>query len=313
MNAKTKGALGKMALYGAALIWGSSFFLVKGQMDVFPPTKLLALRYTIATLLLIAAFWKKLRSSGFEDVWRSSALGVILSVASLLQAVGLTDTTPGKNAFLTAVYCVLVPFLFWVVKRKRPEGKGFAAAFLCLVGIGLISLTENLTIGYGDSLTLASGVLYAVHIVGVATLGRKIDPMRSIVFQFAVSSVLFWAVDLVTPSKPFAAQPVDWLVLLYLAVFPTAIGFLLQLVGQKFAPPTGASLILSLESVFGVLFSVLFYGEVVPPRVFLGFVVVFAAIFLSESEIRWPFRRSAPAAVEKDVPAPDALAAEEEA
>jgi drug/metabolite transporter (DMT)-like permease len=301
-----------MALYGAALIWGTSFFLVKGQMDVFPPAKLLALRYTIAALLLTAAFWKKIRSSDFEDVWRSSALGVILGAASLLQAVGITDTTPGKNAFLTAVYCVLVPFLFWVVRRKRPEGKGFIAATLCLIGIGLISLTENLTIGYGDSLTLASGVLYAAHIVGIATLGRKTDPVRSIVFQFAVSSVLFWAVDLATPSKPLAAQPVDWLVVLYLAVFPTAIGFLLQLVGQKFAPPTGASLILSLESVFGVLFSVLFYGEVVPPRVFVGFAVVFAAIFLSESEIKWPLHRPAPSPAEKDVPAPDALTAEEE-
>lgn len=307
MNAKTKGLLGKLALYGAALIWGTSFFLVKAQMDVFPPEKLLALRYTVATLLLTAAFWKKIRSSCFDDVWRSSALGVILGVASLMQAVGITDTTPGKNAFLTAVYCVLVPFLFWAVRRKRPEGKGFAAAFLCLIGIGLISLTENLTIGYGDSLTLLSGVLYAAHIVGIATLGRKIDPMRSIVFQFAVSSALFWAVDLMTPSKPLVAQPADWLVVAYLAVFPTAIGFLLQLVGQKFAPPTGASLILSLESVFGVLFSVLFYGEVVPPRVFFGFVVVFAAIFLSESEIRWPMRR-----LVQPAPKKDALAAAKE-
>ena len=218
MNLKTKGALGKMALYGAALIWGTSFFLVKGQMDVFPPARLLALRYTIATLLLTAVFWKKIRSSCFEDIWRSSALGVILGVASLLQAVGITDTTPGKNAFLTAVYCVLVPFLFWVVKRKRPEGKGFAAAFLCLIGIGLISLTENLTIGYGDSLTLASGVLYAAHIVGIATLGRKTDPVRSIVFQFAVGSVLFWAVDLATPSAAVTAKPVDWLVGQYLTL-----------------------------------------------------------------------------------------------
>jgi len=312
LNQKTKGTLGKLALYGAALIWGTSFFLVKGQMDVFPPAKLLALRYTLAALLLTAVFWKQVRSSGFEDVWRSSVLGLILGVASLFQAVGITDTTPGKNAFLTAIYCVLVPFLFWAVKRKRPEGKGFAAAFLCLIGIGLISLTQNLTIGYGDSLTLVSGLLYAGHIVGIATLGRKVDPLRSIVFQFAVSAALFWAVDLMTPSKPLSPQPVDWLVLLYLAIFPTALGFLMQLVGQKFAPPTGASLILSLESVFGVLFSVLFYGEVVPPRVLVGFVVVFAAIFLSEADIQWPLRRTVSSATPVDIPEPDALAAEEE-
>ncbi len=300
MNTKTQNTLGKLALYGAALIWGTSFFLVKGQMDVFPPDSLLALRYSIATILLIVVFWKKIKTSGVQDIWRSAVLGVILAVASLLQAVGITDTTPGKNAFLTAVYCVLVPFLFWAVKKKRPEGKSFIAAFLCLIGIGLISLTQNLTIGFGDSLTLMSGVLYTVHIVGIATLGRKVDPVRSVVFQFAISAVIFWTVDLVSPSKPLNVQPVDWLVVLYLAVFPTAIGFLLQLIGQKFAPPAGASLILSLESVFGVLFSVLFYGEVVQLRVLVGFAVVFAAIFLSESELKWPLRRAVQAVAEEE-------------
>ena len=300
MNTKAQNTLGKLALYGAALIWGTSFFLVKGQMDVFPPDSLLALRYSIATILLVVIFWKKIITSSVQDIWRSAVLGVILAVASLLQAIGITDTTPGKNAFLTAVYCVLVPFLFWAVKKKRPDGKSFIAAFLCLIGIGMISLTQNLTIGFGDSLTLLSGVLYAAHIVGIATLGRKVDPVRSIVFQFAISAAIFWAVDLINPSKPVNVQPVDWLVVLYLSVFPTAIGFLLQLIGQKFAQPAGASLILSLESVFGVLFSVLFYGEVVQPRVFVGFAVVFAAIFLSESELKWPLRKAAQAVPEED-------------
>ncbi len=301
MNTVTQNRLGKLALYGAALIWGTSFFLVKGQMDVFPPAALLALRYSIATPLLTLIFWKKVRSSSASDIWRSVVLGGILGVASLMQAVGITDTTPGKNAFLTAIYCVLVPFFFWAVKKTRPEGKSFAAAFLCLIGIGLISLTRNLTIGFGDTLTLVSGVLYAVHIVGVATLGRNVDPVRSIVFQFAACSLIFWTVNLMTPSGPLNIRPVDWMVVLYLAVFPTAIGFLLQLVGQKYAPPAGASLILSLESVFGVLFSVLFYGEVVQPRVFIGFLVVFGAIFLSESEIRWPSRKPVQSAAEEDL------------
>lgn len=300
MNPKSKNTLGKLALYGAALIWGTSFFLVKNQMDVFPPDRLLALRFTVAASLLALIFHKKIRTSSISDIWRSVVLGGMLAVASLMQGFGITDTTPGKNAFLTAIYCVLVPFMFWMVKRRRPEGKSFVAAMMGLVGIGLISLTENLTIGWGDSLTLAGGVLYAAHIVGIATLGRNVDPVRSIVFQFATSAVIFWAVDAVTPSQSAQVAPMDWLVMLYLAIFPTAMGFLLQLVGQKFAPPAGASLILSLESVFGVLFSVIFYGEIVPPRVFAGFAVVFLAIVLSESDLKWPVRRTARVLAEKD-------------
>lgn len=292
MNHKTQGALGKLALYGAAIIWGTAFFMIKDQMNVFPPDSLLALRYAIATPLLALIFWKKVRSSTFKDVWRSAALGVILAAAMLVQSYGITDTTPGKNAFLTAIYCVLVPFIFWGVGRQRPEAKSFAAAFVGLVGIGLISLTDELSIGWGDGMTLLSGVLFAVHIVGIATLGRDIEPVRSVVFQFATCTVIFGIADWLTPSRPLAIGPMDWLTVLYLAIFPTALGFLLQLVGQKYAPPAGASLVLSLESVFGVLFSVLFYGEVVPPRVFAGFAVVFAAIFISESDLRLARRRS---------------------
>lgn len=300
MRHKTQSVLGKLALYGAALIWGTSFFLVKGQMDVFPPDSLYALRYSIAAALLAGIFWKRMKTSTFQDVWRSAILGVILTLATVLQAYGLIGTTPGKNAFLTAIYCVFVPFVFWAVRKKRPVGKSFAAAFLCLIGIGLISLTKGLTVGWGDSLTLMGGVLFAVHIVGIATLGRDVDPVRSIVFQFATSGLIFFIIDCFTPSAPTGVSSMDWLVVLYLSVLPTALGFLLQMIGQKYAPPAGASLILSLESVFGVLFSVLFYGEVVPPRVFAGFVVVFAAVFLSESDLRLPARRAIRADVEQD-------------
>ena len=300
MKNKTQNVLGKLALYGAALIWGTSFFLVKGQMDVFPPDSLYALRYAIAAVLLAGIFWKRLKSSTFQDVWRSAILGVILTLATALQAYGLIGTTPGKNAFLTAIYCVIVPFIFWAVRKNRPEGKSFLAAFLCLIGIGLISLTKGLTVGWGDSLTLLGGVLFAAHIVGIATLGRDVDPVRSIVFQFATSGLIFFIIDLCTPSAPTRVTSTDWLVVLYLSVLPTALGFLLQLIGQKIAPPAGASLILSLESVFGVLFSVLFYGEVVSPRVFLGFTVVFSAVFLSESTLKFPKRRAIRADAEQD-------------
>lgn len=293
MNTRTKGTLGKLALYAAAIIWGTSFFLVKNQMDVFAPERLLALRFSIAAALLTLIFFKKIRTATRSDMWRSAVLGVLLAVAGLMQTIGITDTTPGKNAFLTAIYCVIVPFLFWAVKRTRPATKSFFAAILGFIGIGLISLTKDLTVGFGDALTLLSGVLYAVHIVGIATLGKDVDPVRSIVFQLATCALIFWTVDFMTPAQPVNASPGDWAVVLYLAALPTAAGFLLQLIGQKNAPPAGASLILSLESVFGVLFSVIFYGEIVPPRVFLGFAVVFLAIFLSEADWKWLRRPAA--------------------
>ena len=131
--------------------------------------------------------------------------------------------------------------------------------------------------GWGDSLTLLGGLLYAAHIVGVATLGRKVDlRARHRNPSSRPAAAIFWMVDLITPARghEHTAGELGWWSCTC-RLFPTSIGFLLQLVGQKFAPPAdGASLILSLESVFGVLFSVLFYGEVVQPRVLVGFAVV---------------------------------------
>lgn len=282
-NARSK-VLSRCALFAAAIIWGTSFFLVKVSVDVFPPAMLLAIRFTIATLLLGAVFHKKVLRMGRAGAVRSAGVGVFLAAASLFQAVGITGTSPGKNAFLTAIYCVLTPFLFWAAIKKRPAGRSFFAAAICLLGIGLVSLTDQLTVERGDLLTLIGGLFFACHIVAIATLGRRVDPMALTVVQFAATAVICWIYSLLFETMQGVVAWENLLTVLYLAVFPTGMGFLLQTYGQKNATPQAASLILSLESVFGVLFSVLFYGERLTARLVVGFVVIFASVVVSEVE-----------------------------
>ena len=286
--------LSRCALFGAALIWGSSFFVVKNTVDVFPPNLLLAFRFTIGGLLLALVFWKKLRLLNREYLWKGGLTGILLFAAYSMQTIGITDTTPGKNAFLTAVYCVIVPFLNWLVSRERPDGYNWAAALLCITGIGLVSLTEGFTMRFGDVFTLIGGFFYAAHMIAVARFGREKDPFLLTIVQFGSAAVCSWIAGLCFETIPSSLSTDSLLGLLFLAVFASAGALLLQNVGQKGTSATSASIILSLESVFGVLFSVLIYGEALTARLVLGFALIFAAVITSETKLSF-LRRSKPA------------------
>lgn len=284
MKAKEERILKKTALFMAALIWGSTFVVVKNAVDNIPPNLLLAIRFTLGSLILGTIFWKRLKKMTKEDLVAGIIIGICLFSAYCSQTIGITDTTPGKNAFLTAVYCVIVPFLYWFVDRVKPGGSRIFAAVICIVGIGLVSLTDGLSIRMGDALTLLGGFLYAVHIVAIVKCGKGKDPVVLTILQFATAAVLSWIVTLTFETMP---QTAVWNVnvvfgILYLAVFGTTIAMLLQNVGQKGTNPSAAAILLSLESVFGVLFSVLLYEERPTMQMIIGFVLIFVAVLVSE-------------------------------
>ena len=292
----SQGVLARLALFSAALIWGSSFFVMKNSVDVFPPFTLLFLRFAIAFAVLSALFQKRFKGAGKAVLLRGLVLGALLFGAYSVQTLGLMRTTPGKNAFLTAVYCVLVPFFTWLVTKKRPDRCHWIAAVMCLGGIGLVSLTGDLRIGAGDGLTLVGGIIYAVHMVAVFRFGQKEDPVLLTIIQFGAAAALSGLCALCMESFPRNVSWSAWGGLMYLAFFATAGALLLQNVGQKYTPPAAAAILLSLESVFGVLFSVLFMKEQVTARLAAGFALIFLSVVVSETRLGFiTKRRKAPA------------------
>lgn len=287
MNSQKTTHLAKLALFAAALIWGISFIIVKNTVDVFPPNLILAIRFTIAFALLSVIYHRKYHLFNRQYLLSGMLLGFLLFLAFCWQTIGITSTTPGKNAFLTAIYCVLVPFIFWFVNHTRPDRYNFLAATLCFIGIGFVSLTQKLTIGQGDLLTLLGGLFFALHIVAVAKVTQGKDTILLTILQFGFAAIFSWIVTLLFESFPSVSVITGGSILgiLYLACFSTAIGLLLQNVGQKYTNPAAASLILSLESVFGVLFSVLFFGDELTPKLLIGFVLIFISIVVSETKL----------------------------
>ena len=275
----------KIALFGAALIWGSSFFVMKNAVDAIPTFYLLAFRFIVGCFILSGIFYKKLKKINQDYIIKGAIIGLFLFLAYSIQTIGLIYTTPGKNAFLTALYCVIVPFLFWAVNRTRPDIYNFSAAILCITGIGLVSLTQNLSISIGDFLTLVCSFFYAAHLVCVAKFSKNNDPIIFTILQFAFAGGFALIAAFFFEQFPTHIDSGCINELIYLAVFSTAIALLLQNIGQKYTNPSAASIILSLESVFGVLFSILFYGETVNGRLILGFLFIFVAILVSETKL----------------------------
>lgn len=286
-QAKLKMA-SKIALFGASIIWGSSFLVVKSSMDSMGPHTLLAFRFTIASICLCLIFFKRLKSFNKDYFIRGGLAGIFLFIAYSLQTIGITDTTPGKNAFLTAIYCVIVPYLYWIVEKKKPDIFNVLAACLCLTGIGLVSLNRDFTIGFGDTFTLISGFFYAAHIVVLSKITKDRDPVLLTIIQFSFVAVFSWIVTLLFEDFPTALSYNAILEVLYLAIFATAMALLLQTIGQKYTKPASAAIILSLEAVFGVLFSVLLYEEELTLKLFIGFLMIFLSIITSET--KWSFK-----------------------
>lgn len=287
--------LAKPMLFAAALIWGASFFVMKDVSDHIPTFFLLAIRFTGGAALLALVGWKKWKNVTPDYLWRGAVIGGFLFLAYTVQTFGLLGTTPSKNAFLTAVYCVLVPFMNWLVMKEKPDGYNIAAAVLCVAGVGLVSLNGGFTVTWGDGLTLISAVFYAAHIIAVAKVSRDKDIYLLTVFQFFFAAVYAWIFGGLfqefPPASVFDASAL--IQLAYLTVMATAVALLFQNVGQVWSDPSSAAVILSLESVFGVLFSVIFYGDEVSGRLLLGFVLIFVAILCSETKFSFLRSKSA--------------------
>lgn len=289
MNETTLKRLAKPMIVLATLIWGSTFFILKDTLDDVDLMFLLAFRFSMAAGILALVFWRHWRDMDLRYLRQGAVLGVLLFAAYAVQNYGLMDTTPGKNAFFTAVYCVIVPFLYWAVDKLRPSRWNVLAALLCVAGIGFVSWDGGLSLTGGDLLTLLSGFIYACHIVAVAKFSQGRDIFILTVLQFAATALCCWVGALLfTHGLPVGGLPARaWWVLLYLAIAATSIALLFQNVGQKYTEPSAAALLLSLEAPFGVAFSVMFGAESPSPLMYLGFLLIFLAVVCSETQFKF--------------------------
>ena len=283
----------KLMLVAMALIWGYSFLTMKTVLDTVPTFMLLACRFLLSAVIMFIIFHKRIKAHfNREYLGFGVLMGCVIWSAYAAQTLGLVDTTPGKNAFLTGTYCILVPFIALILFKERVTKWHIASALLCLVGVGFVAL-DNFSIQMGDLTTLVGAVFFAVDMAVVGHIGRTRDVsvLTSWMFLFVglFSLAATTAFEPRVPAEQWTPEIIGQLV--FLAVVCTTIGLLLQNQALSHVPPATGSLLLSLESPSGVLFSVLMAGEVLTGKLIFGFVLIFLSIVLSETHFsflrRW--------------------------
>jgi len=279
-----------LSLLLVAIIWGSGFVASKNALNSMPPIYINAIRFTLPFIILSTIFWKKVKIINSKDLKSGGIIGLFLFIAFATQTIGLKYTTASKQAFLTGINVVIVPFLFWAIKNKKPDRYNMIATFLCLIGIGFLTLQENFSINLGDGLTLICALFFACHIVSIGVFAENHDPIILTIIQFGVAALLSIICALSFENMPKIITTKSFYSILYLAIFSTLIAFLIQNIAQKYTTPTHAAIILSLESVFGCLLSVLLLRDLFTIKMVIGCTMVFAAIITAET--KWKFMLS---------------------
>lgn len=280
-----KANLGRTCLILTTLIWGSSFVILKSALDSITPLWVLAIRFSGAAILMLIACLPRLKKLDKRYVTGGCLMGLCLAAAYILQTYGLVYTTPGKNAFLTTTYCILVPFLYWAISGKRPDKYNIIAAVVCLVGVGFVCLGNDLSINIGDMLTILCGLFYGLHIIVTSRTAENRDPVIITMLQFATAAVICFIGAVLFEPAPHDIGSGTWLSIAYMTFICTGLCYILQTVGQKYTPPSQTAVILTLESVFGSAISVILGVESLTFNIALGFFLIFIAIITSETKL----------------------------
>lgn len=275
---------GEIGLSIVAIIWGSGFVASAVALEHFTPYQILAIRFLIGIVLLSLIFFKKLKNIKKSTIIKGSIIGIFLYLAFALQTVGLVYTTPSKNAFLTAVNVVIVPFIAFVIFKRKLDKFELFGAILAIVGVGILSLKFTGGVNFGDFLTLLCAVAFAFHIFCTAQFVKDEDPILLTVVQMGAATVLGLIVVLFKGETNFVVNIEGASAILYLGVFSTTISFLLQTVAQKYTSETKAAIILSTEAFWGMIFSIIILSEVLTGKMIIGAILILVAIIISETK-----------------------------
>lgn len=279
---KKKVVYADLILLLVALLWGTTFVGGKYALNYLTPLYIIAIRFILAFAMMGIGFRKDLKSINKRDLKAGVIVGTVLYIAFATQLVALQYTDAGKQAFLAGTYVVMVPFIAWWLHKKKPDASSFIGAFICFFGIGLLTLNESLTIGFGDSLTLFSSLFFAGHIISNGHFVDEIGPVKLTIVQFGTVAVLSTVSALIFEPMPTEIATNGIMAVLYLGVLCTGVAYFLQTVGQKYALSTHTAIILSLEAVFGSILALIVLGEVFTFKMLLGCISILSAILIIE-------------------------------
>ena len=280
---KHKNLVADLGLLYAALIWGSTFYIVKNSLSSINPVILVGYRFIFAALIL-GCYLAIKKKNLFENYKQGFVLGFILWLLYVSQTIGLKFTTASNSGFITGLFIIFVPTISLIIFKKK-------LSFVKLISIGIACfglwfLTGGLKqINLGDILTLISALTYALHILFADRfIKNKINPIILSFQQFFVVGLLSFITGILYKFSFTINSIKIFNIILFLTLFPTVSAFVIQLVAQKFTAPVRVALIFSLEPVFAAIFAWTLGGETFIINRAVGGLLIVIAIILSEKQ-----------------------------
>lgn len=272
-----------------AMIWGSAFVAQRVGMESMGPLLFTGARFALGALVILPL---ALRGGGSWDrnLWKVGGMaGIVLFLGAVLQQIGLVYTTAGKAGFITGLYVVMVPLLgLWV--GQKTSGSIWVGIGMSIIGLYLISVTDQMTLNPGDAIVLSSALFWALHVVLIGRYASLLNSVRLALIQFMVCSVL-------STLAAFAVEPVSLEILqlgiwpiIYGGVISVGIGYTLQVVAQRDALASHAAIILSLEAVFAALAGWLFLNEQLNGRELTGCALMLSGMLAAQLGPIWKQR-----------------------
>ncbi len=264
------------------VIWGSTFVVVKNELASITPLAFVAIRFAFAFVAMVAVAGRSLVRAGRREVAAGSLIGVFLFAGYALQTVGLRYTTASKAAFITGLCVVLAPLFARLLLAHTPSILALLGVGMATVGLGLLSLTKDLTLSFGDLLVLGCAVSFALHIVAISKFAPKMDPLALTTIQIGIVALAGAGGMAVLEPQNGLPSAATWGVAAFMGVVATAFAFTVQNRVQAITTPTHTALVLSLEPVFGALFAYLLAGEHLGTRELVGCALILGGMIVAE-------------------------------
>jgi len=267
-------------------LWGFSFLVVKGALSYSGPYWFLFLRFTLAAIAMVVFFPGVLGRLDRQALWTGGGLACVLYAGFILQTAGLVYTTPAKSAFITGVSVVLVPLFGRIVFRNPLTREVVIGILIAFAGLYLLTKPDDLgKINRGDVLTLGCAIVFAFHILLVGRWANRAEPMSMTFVQIVGAALCSLPFALSIDGASYAHPWRYYLAVVYLSIFCSAFALSVQIRAQRQVPPSRAALIFSLEPVFAALASLIFYGENLLAREWLGGFLVVVGVIVGEATV----------------------------
>ena len=269
-----------VGLVGVTAIWGVTFVVVKDAVERMPVLDFLAIRFLLATAVMIALRPRTVAGIGRLGARHGALLGLALGIGYIAQTYGLQHTSASVSGFITGMFVVFTPIIAGLVLRRHVPGSAWAGVAVAMVGLAVISV-DGFSIGIGEALTLVCAICFAIHIVGLGEWSGQHDAYPLAIAQLLTVGLLC----LLAGAPNGLTMPPDagvWGAVLLTAVLATAAAFVIQTWAQSILSPTRAAVIMTMEPVFAGLFGVLLGGDDLTLRLVLGGGLVLTAMYLVE-------------------------------